>query len=85
MSQADGAQQPDGTWARSGAYITVVSKDSALLGLPQVEEEVAVEGNHSTMVKFSSRDADYTKTLDSLNRFEKEAKAVVERRFRSGT
>ena len=85
MPLADGAQKPDGTWDRTGEYVTVVSKDSALLGLPQVEEEVAVEGNHSTMVKFSSRNADYTKTLDSLNRFEKEAKAVVERRFCSGT
>ena len=44
------------------------------------------EGNHSTMVKFSSRgNVDYTKALDSLYRFEKEARAVVERQFRSGT
>ena len=44
------------------------------------------EGNHSTMVKFSSRsDMNYTMALDSLYRFEKEAQAVVERRFRSGT
>ena len=39
---ADSAQQPDRTWARTGEYITLVSKDSALLGLPQaVEERVA--------------------------------------------
>ena len=44
------------------------------------------EGNHSKMVKFSSRgNGDYTKALDSLCRFEKEAGAVVERQFRSGT
>ena len=50
-----------------------------------MEEEVAAEGNHSTMVKFSSRNnAIYTKALGSLHRFEKEAKAVVERRFYSG-
>ena len=87
MTLADGAQRPDGTWARTGGYITVVSKDSSLLGLPQATEEgVAVEGNHSTMVKFSSRNnADYTQALGSLHRFEKEAKAAVERQFRSGT
>ena len=87
MPLADGSQQPNGTWARVGEYITVVSKETALLGLPQaVEEEVAVEGNHSTMVKFSSRnDADYIKALGSLHRFEKEAKAAVEMHFCSGT
>ena len=51
-----------------------------------MEERVAVGGNHSTMVKFSSRgNVDYTKALDSLYRFEKEAGAVVERQFHSGT
>ena len=44
------------------------------------------EANHSKMVKFSNRGTgDYTKALDSLYRFEKEAGAVVERQFRSGT
>ena len=83
---ADGVQQPDGTWARTGEYITLVSKDSALLGLPQaVEERVATGGDHSTMVKFSSRNnPDYTKALDLLCGFEEEAKAVIERNFCSG-
>ena len=49
-----------------------------------MEEGVAVEGNHSTMVKFSSRNADYTKALGYLHRFEAEAKAVVESHFCSG-
>ena len=85
MTLADGSQQPDGTWARTGRHITVVSKESALLGLPYVEEEVAVEGNHSTMVKFSSQNnADYMKVLGSLHRFEKEATAVAEPHFCSG-
>ena len=84
---ANRAQQPDGTWARAGENITVVSQDSALLELPSnVEERMAVEGNHSTMVKFSTRNnANYTKALGFLHRFEKEAKAVVERQFCSGT
>ena len=71
--------KPNGIWARTGEYLTVVSKDSALLGLPHaMEEGVAVEGDHSTMVKFSSQNhADYTKALGSLHKFEKEAKAVV--------
>ena len=85
MPLADSTQQRDGTWARAGEYTTIVSKYSALLGLPLVEEEVAVEGNHSTMVKFSSRsNAGYAKALGTLHRFEKEAKSVVERNFRSG-
>ena len=85
MSQADGAQQLDGTWARTGEYITVVSKDSALLGLPKVEQVIAIEGNHSTMVKFCSRSAGYTKALGCLQRFEKEARDVVKGQFCSGT
>ena len=47
---------------------------------------MTAESNHSTMVKFSSRNhADYIKVLRSLRRFEKEAKAVVERQFCIGT
>ena len=86
LADGYGAQQPDGTWARTGEYITLVSKDTALLGLPQaVEERVEVEANHSMMVKFSiQNNADYIKALDSLLGFEKEAKSVVEMRFRSG-
>ena len=50
-----------------------------------MEEEVAVEGDHSTMVKFSSKNnVDYMKVLGTLHRFENEAKAVVERQFCSG-
>ena len=85
MPLADSAQQPDGTWARAGPRITVVSRESALLGLPLVEEEVAVDGNHSTMTKFSSRNnVGYAMALGSLHRFQEEAKVVVERHFCSG-
>ena len=50
-----------------------------------MEERVAAGGDHSTMVKFSSRNSpDYTKALDSLYRLEKEAKAAAERHFCSG-
>ena len=50
-----------------------------------MEERVAAGGDHSTMVKFSSRNnPDYFKALDSLYRFEKEAKAGLERHFCSG-
>ena len=50
-----------------------------------MEKRVAAGGDHSTMVKFSSRNnPDYTKALDSLYRFEKDAKAVVEKHFYSG-
>ena len=50
-----------------------------------MEERVAAGGDHSTMVKFSSRNnPDYTKALDSLYRLEKKAEAVVKRHFRSG-
>ena len=87
MPPANGAQQLDGTWARTGEHITVVGRDAAILGLPEaVEERMTAEGNHSDMVKFSNRNhADYTKVLRSLRRFENEAKAVVERQFYIGT
>ena len=50
-----------------------------------MEERVSAGGNHSTMVKFSSRsNPDYCKALGSLSKFEKEAKAVVKRHFCSG-
>ena len=46
---------------------------------------MAAGGNHSTMVKFSSRNnPDYTKALYALYRFEKVAKALVESNFCSG-
>ena len=50
-----------------------------------MEERVAARGDHSTMVKFSSRNnPNYSKALGSLHRLVKEAKAVVERHFCSG-
>ena len=50
-----------------------------------MEERVAAGGDHSTMVKFNSRNnPDYTKALDSFYRFEKDAKTVVEKHFYSG-
>ena len=87
MYLADGVQQPDGSWARTGEYITVVGKDSAVLGLLQaVEERMKSEGNHYTMVKFNGRsNVEYAKALNSLYRFEKKAKSVVKRQFRSST
>ena len=46
---------------------------------------MAAGGNHSTMVKFSSRNnPDYTKALYVLYKFEKEAKTFVESNFCSG-
>ena len=50
-----------------------------------MEEKVAVEGNHSTMVKFSSQNANYNSVLGALRKFEKEAKVVVEGHFGPGT
>jgi hypothetical protein len=51
-----------------------------------VEEKITVEGDHSTMVKFGSKNNPaYESALERLHRFEEDAKAVVEKRFRSCT
>ena len=57
--------------------------DTALLQLPDhIEDKVPLHADHSTIVKFDSRNAPgYRTALDKLKQFEKDAPAVVAARF----
>ncbi|KAK2596797.1 hypothetical protein QQS21_006126 [Conoideocrella luteorostrata] len=66
---------------RAGDYETVVDIESAVLYLPN-ETKIALNADHSDMVKFDSeRDRGYRLGLEYLRKFEKDSKAVVARRF----
>ena len=70
-------------WGRTGAPITAVDSDSALLQLPDnVEIKIPVSADHSQIVKFDSRHADtYKTTVGYLKHFEQDAKKVISDRF----
>ncbi|KUL81412.1 hypothetical protein ZTR_10224 [Talaromyces verruculosus] len=72
-----------GRWKRTGAFITTVDADSALLQLPDhIEDKVPLHADHSMMVKFDTRNAaGYRTALDKLRQFAKDAPAVVAARF----
>jgi hypothetical protein len=76
-------QDPDGSWARTGPYITALDIGSALLQLPiQIETPVKLDADHSTVVKFDSKTTyGYKTALNYLRAFEKEAPDVVRARF----
>lgn len=58
----------DGTWSRSGDYFEAVESSSSVLRLPDsIEETMAVDGDHSTMVKFEDRNhRSYTSVVRHL-------------------
>ena len=72
-----------GLWGRTGAHITVVDSDSALLQLPDnIEIKIPVSADHSQIVKFDSRQAEtYKTTIGYLKNFEQDAKKVISDRF----
>lgn len=72
-----------GSFRRTGNYITLVNSDSALLHLPDtVEDKVAVDADHSLMVKFKSKHTSaYTDALSRLREFSSYAPSVVAERF----
>jgi hypothetical protein len=63
--------------------MTTVDADSALLQLPDhIEEKVPLHADHSTVVKFDTRNAaGYRTALDKLRQFLKKAPSVVAARF----
>jgi hypothetical protein len=63
--------------------VTTVSADSALLQLPDHEEDkVPLNADHSMIVKFDKRDAaGYQSVRDRLQQFSKDAPSVVAGRF----
>ncbi|KAL2840901.1 hypothetical protein BJX68DRAFT_271365 [Aspergillus pseudodeflectus] len=70
-------------WRRTGEFITAVGADSALLQLPDhTEDKVPLRADHSTIVKFDSRNASgYQTVMGKLLEFEKDAPSVVAGRF----
>ncbi|KAM0351803.1 hypothetical protein ACHAPU_002315 [Fusarium lateritium] len=70
-------------WERTGSFVTAVNADSALLQLPDhMEEKVPLDLDHSSMVKFDSRNnRGYTSARIKLEQFEKDAPGVVTARF----
>ncbi|KAA8901295.1 hypothetical protein FN846DRAFT_781305, partial [Sphaerosporella brunnea] len=49
-------QDANNTWSRSGDFIVPVGTDSALLNLPSsIETRIPVDKDHSTIVKFNSK------------------------------
>jgi hypothetical protein len=77
-------QDPEnGSWARTGPYITALDTDSALLQLPiQIETLVKLDADHSMVVKFDNKtEYGYKTALNYLRAFEKEAPEVVQARF----
>ncbi|KAL0633622.1 hypothetical protein Q9L58_007446 [Maublancomyces gigas] len=61
----------DGKWSRSGDYFTAVDAESSVLQLPDtIEESLAVEGDHSSMVKFKHKgDQTYKSVVRYLEDF----------------
>ncbi|KAJ5565742.1 hypothetical protein N7535_007380 [Penicillium sp. DV-2018c] len=72
-----------GRWKRTGDFMTTVGADSALLQLPDhVKDKVPLHADHSTVVKFDTRNAaGYRTALDKLRKFSQDAPSVVAARF----
>ncbi|KAL4984572.1 hypothetical protein BDW68DRAFT_190372 [Aspergillus falconensis] len=70
-------------WRRTGAFITTVNADSALLQLPDhLEDKVPLHADHSMIIKFDTRDAaGYRTVLGKLRQFAEDAPRVVAARF----
>ncbi|KAF3907784.1 Ankyrin-3 [Orbilia brochopaga] len=49
-------QGANGQWSRDGQPIVVVSKNSAILGIGELEEPQDADGDHSSLVKFTGQD-----------------------------
>lgn len=65
------SQDKNGKWSRSGEFFTAVEQGSSMLQLPnKIEETLAVEGDHSDMVKFDHNSGlAYTTILKHLREF----------------
>ncbi|EPS41476.1 hypothetical protein H072_4650 [Dactylellina haptotyla CBS 200.50] len=73
------------SYARTGDPTEVVSRNSAVLGLPdELEEEHAKDGDHSDLVKFTSpTDSAYTTITTLLSRILQSGDSEVEARTRA--
>jgi hypothetical protein len=63
--------------------MTTINADSALLQLPDhVEDKVPLHADHSTVIKFDTRNAaGYRTAVDRLRQFVHDAPSVVAARF----
>lgn len=62
-------QLSDGTWAKNGPQICMVDRHSAVHRCSRSPEDTyGIDKDHSAMVKFSMKDADYECVLDCLTR-----------------
>ncbi|EAU30103.1 predicted protein [Aspergillus terreus NIH2624] len=79
-----GLDSESGRWKRTGDFVTTVGADSALLQLPDHEEDkVPLNADHSTVVKFKTRTEEgYQTALINLRQFLEEAPSVVAARFK---
>lgn len=69
-------------WERSGPPSIAVDFNSAVLQLPDsIEIKILLAADHSTIVKFSSKED----TVDRLKEFEKAAVQTVSASFHQGT
>ncbi|KAH0551496.1 hypothetical protein GP486_007289 [Trichoglossum hirsutum] len=73
----------DGSWARTGPFITALDTDSAILQLPiNMEIKIPIHADHSTIVKFDNKNAPgYEHALEHLKDFEWDALDVIKARF----
>jgi hypothetical protein len=71
------------SWGRTGAYITAVDADSAILQLPDhTEDKIPLDADHSQIVKFNSKnDKGYRSVVERLKQFQHDATSVVTARF----
>jgi len=78
--------RPDGSWARSGEMIRLVTQESATFALPTeaMHQQIAIDADHSKMVKFTSRyDQSYKIVEGRLSECVKDAPNIIEARLAS--
>ncbi|KAF3171531.1 hypothetical protein EYR41_009542 [Orbilia oligospora] len=73
----------EGEFSRCGEYTIVVSRDSAVLGLGEdLEEDHPTEGDHSTIVKFTSEtNSTYTTITEILRTLLRDGEKEVKKRI----
>lgn len=75
----------NGSWSRSGDFITTANPQSVMLQLPDHEEvKIRVDADHSSIVKFDTRhNPTYQSALRCLREFEHAASQLVSSRIMS--
>jgi superoxide dismutase len=72
----------DGSWARSGTMVRIVTEESATWALPTETRYNPIEADHSDMVKFTDHhDRHYKTVLDRLHECVRKAPSIMETRL----